>query len=101
MRHFAKRLIDYDASRRQSSETKTAAAFHICEKLRPQMTTLMGNGGFRTLLSRALALANAEVPWRRPVHVMEDHGFTTGIPEQTGPRIKQESEAVPEPKAAK
>ena len=72
MRHFAKRLIDYDASRSKSSETKTPAAFHICEKLRPQMTTLMGNGGFRTLLSRALALANAEVPWLRPVHVMED-----------------------------
>ena len=75
MRHFAKRLIDYDASRSKSSETKTPAAFHICEKLRPQLTTLMGNGGFRTLLSRALTLANAEVPWLRPVQVMEDGSF--------------------------
>ena len=32
----------------------------------------MGNGGFRALLSRALALANAEVPWLRAVHVKAD-----------------------------
>ena len=80
MRHFAKRLIDYDASRSKSSETKTPAAFHICEKLRPQMTTLMGNGGFRTLLSRSLALANAEVPWLRAVHVKAD-GTLKGLEE--------------------
>jgi hypothetical protein len=78
MQHFAKRLMDYDASGSKSSETKTPAVFHICEKLRPHLTTLMGNGGFRALLSRALALSSAEVPWLRPVKVMAD-GSLEGV----------------------
>jgi hypothetical protein len=32
----------------------------------------MGRTGFRTLLSRALALANADDAWLRTVHVNED-----------------------------
>jgi hypothetical protein len=35
----------------------------------------MGNVGFRALLSRALALANAEVPWLVAVHVNADGSF--------------------------
>jgi hypothetical protein len=35
----------------------------------------MGKVGFRELLSRALALANAEVPWLRAVHVKADGSF--------------------------
>ncbi|CAN5839953.1 hypothetical protein BH20PSE1_BH20PSE1_09270 [soil metagenome] len=72
MRDFAERLIAYEARENKSSETKTLAAFHVPEKLRPQLATLMGNTGFRALLSRALALANAEVPWLRAVHVKSD-----------------------------
>jgi hypothetical protein len=71
-RNFAKRLIADEASGNKSSETKTPAAFHVVEKLRPHLVTLMGNGGFRALLSRALALASAEVPWLRAVHVKAD-----------------------------
>src|SRR5712671_2385369 len=59
-------------------ETKTPAAFHIFERLHPHLTPLTGNGGFRTLLSRALRLANAEVPWLNRVHVMED-GSLEGV----------------------
>jgi hypothetical protein len=33
---------------------------------------LMGNGGFRALLARALALAGAEVSWLREVQVKAD-----------------------------
>ena len=44
----------------------------MLEKLRPLLATLMGNGGFRALLSRALALTNADVPWMRAVHVKAD-----------------------------
>jgi len=46
---------------------------------------LMGNGGFRALLSRALALANAEVLWLRAVHVKAD-GSMEGS-EELQPRI--------------
>jgi hypothetical protein len=72
MRNFAKRLMAHETSGNRSSATKTLAAFHACEKLRPQLATLMGNAGFRALLSRALALANAEVRWLRAVHVKAD-----------------------------
>jgi len=80
MRNFAKRLIDYESSENKLSETKTPAAFPVAEKLRPQLVTLMGSGGFRALLSRSLALANAEVPSLRAVEVNPD-GSLGGLEE--------------------
>jgi hypothetical protein len=72
MRDFAKHLMAHDALRNKSSQAKTPAAFHVADKLRPHLVTLTGNGGFRALLSRSLALANEEVPWLRAVHVKAD-----------------------------
>jgi hypothetical protein len=80
MRDFAERLIAYETSGNKSSETKNWAASLVCEKLRPHLATLMGNVGFRALLSRALALANAEVLWLRVVHVKSD-GSLEGLDE--------------------
>lgn len=80
IRDFAERLIAYEALENKSSETKTSAACLVGEKLRPHLATLMGNLGFRALLSRALALANAEVPWLRAVHVSAD-GSLEGLDE--------------------
>src|ERR1035437_10142228 len=71
MREFAERLIDYEA-REQYSETKSPAASLVCEKLRPHLATLLGTAGFRSLFSRALALANTKVPWLRAAHVKVD-----------------------------
>lgn len=72
MRTLAERLIAYEARGNKSSGTKTSAAFQVGEKLRPTLAALMGNIGFRALLSRALTLANAEVPWLRGVRVKAD-----------------------------
>jgi hypothetical protein len=72
MRDFAERLIALETGGNALSETKPPAAFHVCEKLRPHLVTLMGNGGFRALLARAFALASAEVSWLRAVHVKAD-----------------------------
>jgi hypothetical protein len=69
MRHFAKRLIVYETNRNKSAKTKAPGTFGDCEKLRPHLVALMGNGGFHALLARALALAKTEVSWLRPVHV--------------------------------
>jgi hypothetical protein len=80
MRDLAERLIAYETRENQSSKTKSSAAFFICEKLRLQLMILMGNVGFRALLSRALVLANAEVPWLRAVHVKAD-GSLEGLDE--------------------
>jgi hypothetical protein len=80
MRNFARRLIICEANGNKSARIKPPAAFDVCEKLRPVLATLMGNGGFRALLARARALAAAEVPWLRAVHVRQD-GTLAGLDE--------------------
>jgi CheY-like chemotaxis protein len=80
LRHFAKRLIVFETRGNKSSTTETPAAFSAFEKLRPQLATLMGEGGFRALLARALALAGREVPWLRAVLVKAD-GSLEGLVE--------------------
>jgi len=72
MRDFAERLTGHETRENNSSGTKTPAAFPVCEKLRPHLVTLMGNTGFRALLSRALARAAADVPSLRAVQVEAD-----------------------------
>ena len=71
MQNFAKRLILSEANGSRS-EIKDATAFRAIDKLRPHLATLMGNAGFRALLSRALALATMEVPLLRAVQVLAD-----------------------------
>ena len=70
MRNVAKRLMAYETGVHKRSGTKTPMAFHCCEKLRPHLATLMGDAGYRALLSRALA--SSEVPWLHGVYVKAD-----------------------------
>jgi len=72
MRNFANRLITLEAKRNGSTAPKNASAFPVPEKLRPTLSMLVGNAGFRTLLARALTLATAEIPWLRGVKVNAD-----------------------------
>ena len=62
MRSLARQLITFDASKTQPAAAASRGAFRIIDSLRPHLATLMGEGGFRALLSRALVLAKAEVP---------------------------------------
>lgn len=80
MRRFAERLIAGETKGNKSSRTTPAATFRVIEKLRPHFTTLMGNAGFRALLSRALTLASAEVRSLRAVQVQVD-GSLAGMDE--------------------
>jgi hypothetical protein len=72
MRSIAQRLINYEMPGNDSSETTDSAIFQVTDRLRPHLATLMGNGGFRALLARALTLASAEVSWLREVRVNAD-----------------------------
>jgi hypothetical protein len=72
MRIFAKRLMAHDTDGNKSYGTKIMVGFHVCEKLHLHLATFMGNSGFRTLLSRSLALATTEVPWLRTVRIRDD-----------------------------
>ena len=82
MRDFAERLIAHETDRNKSSEN-VPADFSVFEKLRPHLATLMGNGGFRALLSRSLALGSDEVSWLSGVHVKAD-GSLEGLEELYG-----------------
>jgi hypothetical protein len=72
MRNLAERLIAYETGGNKSSAAKNPAAFSVCEKLRPNLATLMGNTGIHALISRALARAKAEVPSLRAIQVKTD-----------------------------
>lgn len=80
MRNFAERLISYETGDNNVAETRVLSAFHVSEKLRPHLATLMGVNGFRALLSRALVLAQEEFRWLRAVHVRAD-GSLEGLEE--------------------
>lgn len=72
MRGIAERLIDYETPGKASAATANTANFQVTERLRPHLATLMGHGGFRALLARALKLAGDEVSWLRGVQVNAD-----------------------------
>ncbi len=80
MRNFANRLIAYETSRNKTSGTIPRADSLVSEKLRPALSTLMGNAGFRALLARALVMATEEAPWLHDVHVAAD-GTLEGLEE--------------------
>ncbi|MET0261576.1 MAG: hypothetical protein ABW223_01670 [Rariglobus sp.] len=72
MRGFAARLIAYECRSRQTEPSDHPAAFQVCEKLRPHLAMLMGNGGFCALFARALSLASVSVPWLGAVSLKAD-----------------------------
>ena len=85
-RYLAQRLLAYEAVAGKNSEPAESAAFRVCAKLRRPLTILAGVAGFRSLLSRALALATAEAPSLSAVQVAAD-GSLKGLDElasQTG-----------------
>ena len=72
LKEYARRLLAYEASSGNPGDAQNPTVFRVCEKLRGPMGKLTGVRGFRSLLSRALALAGAEVPWLRGLHVQAD-----------------------------
>jgi hypothetical protein len=71
-RDLAQRLLAYESAAGKTSEPTEFAAIRVCERLRQPLVTLAGVAGYRSLLSRALTLARAEVPSLSAVQVAED-----------------------------
>jgi hypothetical protein len=69
---LAQSLLSCEATLNEFSENKEQAVFSVCEKLRVPLSTLVGIQGFRSLLSRALTLAKAQVPSLAAVQVKVD-----------------------------
>jgi len=72
IRDLARRLLALEAAQGRPSEDRADEAVKVCEKLRATLSRLAGVAGFRSLLSRALALAKAEVPPLGAVKVRAD-----------------------------
>jgi hypothetical protein len=79
-RDLAQRLVAYESDGGKTSEPAEFAAFRVCETLRQPLITLAGVAGFRSLLSRALALARAEAPGLSAVQIAAD-GSLQGLDE--------------------
>jgi hypothetical protein len=95
-RYLAQRLLTYEAVAGENSAPAESAAFRVCAKLRRPLTTLAGVAGFRSLLSRALALARAEAPSLSAVQVAAD-GSVKGLDElasQTGKEQARDGGAI-------
>ena len=72
LRRLARELLALEAATATSAAGSRSAAFHVNDKLRRRLSTLAGVDGFRSLLSRALALAKGEVGWLRAIRVEPD-----------------------------
>jgi hypothetical protein len=81
LKEFAKHLLAHATfSPGKSDGADGEAAFRICDKLRVSLGKPMGAAGFRALFSRAAALAGADVPWLRGLHIQAD-GTLEGLAE--------------------
>ncbi len=69
---LAGRLLSDETGGKSAHLGASKAAAHFIEELRPVLSTLMGNGGFRALLSRAVALTRAEIPGLNSLNVKAD-----------------------------
>ena len=69
---LARRLVALEASRDAGSSGGGSEAARACEKLRVPLAKFAGVAGYRSLISRALAMAKAEAPSLEPVQVRLD-----------------------------
>jgi hypothetical protein len=69
MRDLARRLL---VASRSASDPHVHEAMRVCGTLQISLTRFAGPDGFKSLLSRALALASAEVPSLQSVTIGKD-----------------------------
>ena len=69
---LARRLLGFESPFDNSSADGVAATVQVIEELRARLVKLVGVHGFRSLLSRALALAKVKVPLLSKVQVGAD-----------------------------
>ncbi len=85
---LARRLIAFESTRKPS-DGPVGATLRACEALRGPLAKFVGMAGFRSLLSRALAIAKAEIPSLGSVQVRPD-GSLEGL---EGVEQNQDAEA--------
>ena len=78
LRNLARRVIAFEAKKNGPATRNGPPAFPVHEELYPLLESLIGSGGLRALLSRALALAIAELPWLRSIPGSADGALEEG-----------------------
>jgi hypothetical protein len=61
----------------KSVEGNIPPAFHVSDRLHPHLVNMMGTAGYRSLLVRALLLADGDIPWLRSVNIKPDGSLET------------------------
>lgn len=84
LKAFARQLLACAGAFGYPAGTEDSRSFRTCEKLRGPLGSLIGVGGFRSLLSRALALAGEDIPWLCALHVTAD-GSLAGLETELAP----------------
>lgn len=88
---LARRLLALEAAQGKTPEgvgsLREVHAVRVCEKLRAVLTAFAGSAGFRSLLTRALALAKAQQASLGPVQILED-GSLRGLERVDGAKSK-------------
>ena len=69
---LTRRLLAFEATHDTSPAPRADVAVQVIKELRVHLIRFAGADGFRSLLSRALTLAKAEVPSLKMVHVRPD-----------------------------
>lgn len=72
LKQCGRRLLAYEAEAVRANGAKGSAGSRVLGQLRGPLSNLTGIGGYRTLVSRALVLAAAEVPWLRALEIKAD-----------------------------
>jgi hypothetical protein len=80
LRDLALRLLAEEIHTGEGSSDPASA--RVCDRLGALLSKLAGAAGYRSLLSRAVALAQAEAPVLRTLHVLPD-GKLLGFHEAT------------------
>ena len=96
LKEFARDLLIHEAATGTRVGDDGSAVFRVCEKLRGPLGRLMGITGYRSLLSRALALASAEAPRLSGLQIKPD-GSLAGVSElesKLDVRTVTQSEAI-------
>lgn len=81
---LARWLLDTEAVMGKSSDENFCAVYELCEKLRSLISELAGVAGYKSVLSRALALAKAEVPGLKAFNVGQDGRLEILVKEGSG-----------------
>jgi hypothetical protein len=93
IRDFARRLVALEAARAEPTVTGASEVVRVCDKLRLPLSKLAGEAGFRSLMSRALAIAKAEIPSLVAMQVRADGSLEGLDPTGQGPDVGADEQA--------